>query len=604
MKRVRMSHGAVAAVFGLTLAAACMGACGDDRGGFERREQTFEADASVDAPDCRLQCSLDGRSVIEACTGKVVETCRPELACGAGVCQEPCEAAAADRSSNGCEFYFQLPASRISPPSCYAAYIANPSARAVELSLEREGKDIDVSKSMYRTNPGDATLIQHVGPILPGESVVLFVTHRDPSLPPPGGRPGETFDVPCPDGVVPATLSDSALLGTGIASSYHLKTNLPVAASTIYPYGGAKSFAPTATLLLPVATWAKQHILVNGWEGAAGAARNTGGPSAQILASEDDTEVTILPTRDIEDGEGVVGGPARVPATYRLDKGQLLQLVQLQDLTGSIVTTTKPTSMIGGNGCTFLPTDVPACDILAQQIPAFEQWGSEYVGVGYRPRLGNEHERVPYRMVAARDGTRLDYDPAVPPGAPTILSAGEVATFYAGTGDAFVVRTQDVDHPIYVSAHMTGGGLPGFGAGDSFAGWGDPEFVNVVPAGQYLNAYSFFADPTYAETSLVIVRAKSLGEFKDVWLECAGNLTGWKPIGTRGQYEYVRVDLSRNHGPGDTFGTSVCQYGLQRMRSEGPFTATIWGWDQYASYAYPGGMAQRKLVETPLPPIR
>jgi len=40
------------------------------------------------------------------------------------------------------------------------------------------------------------------------------------------------------------------------------------------------------------------------------------------------------------------------------------------------------------------------------------------------------------------------------------------------------------------------------------------------------------------------------------------------------------------------------------MKSEGPFTATIWGWAKDASYAYPGGMALRKLVDTPLLPIQ
>jgi IgGFc binding protein len=96
----------------------------------------------------------------------------------------------------------------------------------------------------------------------------------------------------------------------------------------------------------------------------------------------------------------------------------------------------------------------------------------------------------------------------------------------------------------------------------------------------------------------------SKGEFKPVWLECAGDLTNFKPIGTRGEYEFTRVDLARDRGPGDRFGDTVCQSGLHRMRSEGPFTATIWGWDRYASYAYPGGMAQRKLVETPLVPVQ
>ena len=594
MKRVRVSHGAVVAILGLALSPVYMGACGDNRGsGFRQREEvTFEGDASVDAPDCRLQCSLDGRSVIEGCSGTVVETCRPELACGAGRCQEPCSAAAADRSSYGCGFYLQVPPSldKELAPSCYAAYIVNPSNQPVEVSLELDGADIDVSKSMFRTNPGDAALTPHVGPIPPNESVALFVSDGDPDAP----RLSSASFIPCPARVVASRVGGWSISATAVGSAFHLKTTVPVAVSTIYPFGGAASLTPTATLVFPVATWAKQHILVNGWSQGEG-------PSAQIIASEDDTEVTIVPTLDIQGGPGVPASLARVPATYRLGKGQLLQLVQGEELTGSIVASSKPTSIIGGNVCARIPSNRYACDHLAQQLPAFEQWGSEYVGVGYRPRLGNEGEPVPYRMVAARDGTRLDYDPVVPPGAPTTLSAGEVATFYSGTGEPFVVRTQDVDHPIYLAAHMTGGG-----GGDSsgHASWGDPEFVNVVPTGQYLNAYSFYADPTYAETSLVIVRAKTGGEFRDVWLECAGNLTGWKPIGTRSEYEYVRVDLSRNRKPGDTFATGVCHYGLQRMRSEGAFTATLWGWDIYASYAYPGGMAQRKLVETPLSLIR
>ena len=55
------------------------------------------------------------------------------------------------------------------------------------------------------------------------------------------------------------------------------------------------------------------------------------------------------------------------------------------------------------------------------------------------------------------DGTRLEYEPAIPAGAPTTMNAGEVASFLHETGDAVIVRPQDAEHPIYVSAHMTGG---------------------------------------------------------------------------------------------------------------------------------------------------
>ncbi len=570
-------------------------ACGADRPEFVPPPSFPDASAGDDASECLLQCSLDRRAVIRSCTGEVVTECPLDTACGAGACQEPCEAAAAERSSNGCEFYFQPPRfSKVAPQGCYAAFIVNTSTAPAEVSFELEGKPLDVSKAMFRTNPGDATLIPHEGPIPPGESAILFVSERDPEEPHP---PVELGYVACPDGVVTPTFVDPVPRGTGFGTSFHLVTNVPVGISAIYPFGGAPSYHPAATLLFPVRSWAQEHIVVNGWE-----LGDDGAPGAQIVASEDDTEVTIFPKRDLQDGVGLKGSRAGSPSTFRLAKGQHLQIVQADELTGSVVTSTKPTSIVGGHACADIPSSGGACDTLAQEIPPFERWGSEYVAAGYRPRLGNEHEPMPYRIVAARDGTRLDYDPAVPPGAPVTMNAGEMFTFKAGTGDAFVVRTQDVDHPIYLAAYMSGGDAAGGGdtSYGSYGGRGDPEFVNVVPAGQYMSSYSFYADPTYAETSLVVIRAKSGGRFEDVWLECAGNLTGFRPIGTRGEYEWVRVDLSREHGPGDTFGASACRSGLQRMRSNGPFTATLWGWDAFASYAYPGGMAQRRLVKTPL----
>jgi len=56
----------------------------------------------------------------------------------------------------------------------------------------------------------------------------------------------------------------------------------------MYPFGGASSHIPTASLLFPVATWGREHIIVNGWEQT-----STGVPAAQILAAEDGTDVTI-----------------------------------------------------------------------------------------------------------------------------------------------------------------------------------------------------------------------------------------------------------------------------------------------------------------------
>jgi len=574
-------------------------ACTNRNGGFESGAAApFQQDAAT-AEKCRVMCSVDGRSVVDTCTGETVETCSESEACGAGICQAPCAAAAADRRSDGCEFYMQPPRfTRDLDRGCYAAYIVNGSREPLRPTLELEGEALDISKSIYDLGDGSLSLSPHAGDIAPGASVVLFISDKAED------EPFTDRYAPCPDGVQPATRRDVTPHETGIGASLRLTTTVPAHVATIYPFGGAKTWIPSATLVLPVATWGKEHILVNGWESAADARA-----AAQIMASENDTEITIVPTADIVARNGVEGAMAGVPVTYRLQQGQHLQLVQWDELTGSSVIANKPITIVGGNTCAYVPSGRDWCDILGQQIPSFDQWGNEYAAIGYGVRGNMPVDRMAYRVVGGRDGTKLSYDPAAPLGAPVELKAGEAVAFGAGTDEGFVVRSQDAEHPFYMAAYMGGGGVASSGS-DILQmimpqGEGDPEFVNVIPSGQYLNRYTFVADPTYDETNLVVVRERSSdGTFKDVTLECAGVLGDFRPIGTEGRYEYTRVALRHQGHHGSASDAGVCDSGVHRMHSEGTFTATIWGWDSYASYAYPGGQAQRKLVETSLTGIR
>jgi hypothetical protein len=237
------------------------------------------------------------------------------------------------------------------------------------------------------------------------------------------------------------------------------------------------------------------------------------------------------------------------------------------------------------------------CDESAhQQIPPVRALGNEYVGVRYRNRYDGIEEAPPWRVVGAVDGTTLEWDPVQPTGAPSTLTAGQVAEFL--TNGPFVVRSQDDKHPFYMSAHMTGAASydpSQNGKGSTNDGRGDAEFVNVIPPGEFMQSYVLFADPTYPETNLVVVRAKSATGFKDVTLDCAGPLGGWKPVGTGLAYEYTRIDLVRhNFQP-----QGSCDNGRHEMKSVGSFGVTVWGWgshetdpgfsSQYVSYAYPAG---------------
>ena len=140
----------------------------------------------------------------------------------------------------------------------------------------------------------------------------------------------------------------------------------------------------------------------------------------------------------------------------------------------------------------------------------------------------------------------------------------------------FTVESQDADHPFYMSGYMTGCSVINPSGNDCR---GDPEFVNVVPPDQFLKAYTFFTDPTYPETNLVLTRERDGGQFADVTLDCVGTVTGWQPIDRRGQIEYTRVDLVT----GNFQGVGNCNNGLHVASSANKFGLVVWGWGSAAT---------------------
>jgi len=405
--------------------------------------------------------------------------------------------------------------------------------------------------------------------------------------------------------------ADAALHSTGIGKSFHIRTSAPVVAYDIFPYGGGRSAVTSATLLLPTTAWDTNYIGVAPYATPPSSFGFNSQSWLQIVAAEDDTQVTIRPTADIVGGGGVQPAGQGQPTTYALQRGQVLQFTQDEELSGIPIQSNKPVGVFGGNRCMIIPTGgAGACDAGHQMIPPVKALGSEYVAARPRDRVTGLVESPPWRLVGAIDGTALTYDPALPPGAPAVLNSGQVVEFSAP--GPFVVRSQDKDFPFYMSAHMTGCGAVDL-RGDNCPG--DPETVNVIPPEQFLESYVFFTDPTYPETSLVVIRKRGADGFKDVELDCTGPITGWQRIGGGGMYEYAWVYLvTGNFQP-----VGGCDNGRREAHSDAPFTITIWGWgtaatggdisnpsipgfySQACSYAYPAGASVKPLTQVEVP---
>jgi hypothetical protein len=298
-----------------------------------------------------------------------------------------------------------------------------------------------------------------------------------------------------------------------------------------------------------------------------------------IAASEDGTEVSLRTPASPDQRE-----------TIRLAAGQLVQFIARgdEDLSGRPIISNKPIALFGGSPCFVRDTRI-GCDSGHQQIPAVSALGHEYVAAPHGDRFPTIREAHTWKIVGAVAGTQLTYLPVAPPQAPQSLTTGQVVEFTSSA--SFVIRSQDKDHPFYIAQYMSGCGAVATGPNCQ----GDPEFVNVLPAAQFLSSYTFFADPTYSETHLVVVRARGQdNRFSDVKLGCAAApIANWKPVG---DYEVANVDLVT----GDFVPVIPgCDNGRLVMNSAAPFGITVWGWGSslrgktFVSYAYPAGTAAR-----------
>jgi hypothetical protein len=361
---------------------------------------------------------------------------------------------------------------------------------------------------------------------------------------------------------------------------------------------------PGATLLLPTSAWGVNYVAAVP-KLTSGTAKGTqGGPQwGQIVAMQDSTTVQIVPTTALPSGPGVNAAAFNVTSTYTLNAGEFIQwqgpfdysanpCSTPMDMSGSIISSNNPVAFNGGNGYLCLGSTTSSgggCDSDHEQIPPVSALGSEYAVAPYQSRLASGEESIIYRFVGTSKGTTLSYDPAVP-GAPTTLTLGQMAEFEAKGG--FLVKSQDANHPFHVAQMMTGCTVnPPNGC------VGDEDYTNVLPPAQFLGKYIFFTDLTYDTTNLTVVRVKTSAGFKDVNIDCIGNVAGWKPMDSTGLYEYASVDLVRNNVP-----VKTCQNGPHTATSDGQFGITVWGLSGAASYGYPAGGNVASINTVVIPP--
>lgn len=464
------------------------------------------------------------------------EMCDPN----SGACLDACKVVEQTDQSLGCDFWaVDMPNVPPRHDYVFAVALANPSSKAAAHV-----------KIWDRNNLGKEQMVAS-GTIDPRDSKVFPLS---------GVSNGDVGYYP----------TDAGILGTGIAKgrAFRVSSDVPIVATQFNPLGGAKAYTTDASLLLPTHTLANSYYHL-AWDEGSGA-----GSTLIVVATEDNTVVTITSPVDTVAGLGgmpalVAGVPKALPVLKRYDYIQISAPDQ-QDLSTAKITANAEVAVFGGHSCGYVPTlDIGNCDHLEEQIFPINTWGEHYVAARAPKRAD---EPMMWRVLAAKNGTILEFEPSVSIGDTYELDAGEMVQFVAD-GD-FEVNANN-EHPVLVAGYFYG--CEAAMSGQSCPG--DPSMVLVVPAEQWLREYVFRVDSSYTNDSVKLIRPA--GEV--VSLDCLGQVTGWTPVSPA--YESAVVH----------FNTGDCMPGTNIATGTEPFGIMVVGEAESASYAYPGGLQLKPI---------
>lgn len=294
---------------------------------------------------------------------------------------------------------------------------------------------------------------------------------------------------------------------------------------------------------------------------------NTGGigfaTEFAIVGTQGHTIVTLSLTGDTRGGR-------KMGDTYsiELNTGQTYmvhgntELGKHSDLTGTLVTATKPISFFVGHSCAQIPPDAQFCDQLLEMEPPIPSWGRQF----YVGKFESKMEYV-IRVVASEDNTQVFLDNKLV----SKLQAGQYYENNHLRENSFVTANA----PVLVAEYAQSSNADSIKVGDPF-------MLLVAPTEQYLNYYRF-ATPIQGQWHHYINLV--------VPLDAEGSLRlDGKPVPLR---YFKTIGISR-------YGIAQLEidYGAHTVACDKPFGLYSYGFgvlsENFDSYGNCGG----QLVET------
>lgn len=540
------------------------------------------------------ECRTDGMGL------EPIHECDVEAGdvCYLGQCVNACDAAAAQRSYIGCEYW---------PVDLDNATISQ--------AEKASAQQFAVAVSNVGLIPADVTVYQNDAQLgWPVEETIVAEAYIQPDelhvfLLPPREVDGSH------DG-----LYDNGTHTHLSSNAYRISSTVPIVAYQFNPLENVQVFSNDASILVPTSALDPRY-LVMGWPQTIA---DTDDPNTDfnrhlrafltLVGVEDGTDVSITLSTDIVGSPDVPATKAGETLQVELNRYDVLNLETAgfnADFTGSEIVADKPLAVFSGSEASDVPffptlsTRMCCADHLEHQLWPESSAGTRFVcakvprrtpavaAAGGDVSLADEPEY--FRILALYDNTLVQTSlPA--PNDLLMLDRGQHETL-----DAECDFEVESSKPIFIGQFISGQAATGISA--DLPG-GDPSFLMLSPIEQWRLRYVFLTPDKYAFDFMMVIApagteltfdGSAMPESCEVLkAECPG-----LPDSTT-IYNVWRCQLSfpkiiEGLPPPENIDPNNQNDGYHILEASEPVALVVYGFDKHVSYAYMGGTDVRQI---------
>ena len=304
-----------------------------------------------------------------------------------------------------------------------------------------------------------------------------------------------------------------------------------------------------------------------------------------VIGSQKNTNIEVTLTQDavitVRTTGQITKGLKGKKSNFTINKYDIIQINSQEDLTGTKVKAYRPVAVYSGHECGNVPSDIPGCDHMVEQLPPVNVWGHHYIAAPFLRRTVDSFVKV----VVAEDNTTFNMVCVSPEG--NITYTDTIGPFNSGEFHEWFVPAQEYlyiysDKPLMVVHFITA---------QQKDNVGDPSMIVLPSTDNLVNNVTFYS---------LDLGVHSFVHFVNVIIPVVYNnpdfiILDEEPLST---FEYHSTSLASAFGDFVIYRIQL-DPGYHTIHHPNPkagFILTAYGLARGASYGYSPVMNQGEMI--------